>query len=274
MYRSRSMTGTSSPLSSRKIATELAIITAAALVLAVLGPFGTWETSFGHRLQNWAMFAFGGYACFRPVIAGGNALAAQSMLPRWIAIVIACLIASLPTTLIVTLVFAGQRWREISAGGLAALYPQVLIVGGTVTLIQLLVGGSAPINQHHDLVIAEVEPASDIETIVEPRRASASFLDQLPLHLGRDLLCIENEDHYIRVHTTVGNALILMRLRDAVAQLSEIDGAQVHRAWWVAKSAVAAVAKRDRRILLKLIDGREVPVSRASAPLLRVRGWL
>ncbi len=230
--------------------------------------------SLGHRLLDWALFAIGGYACFRPVIAGGDALAYQSALPRWLAIVIACLIASLPTTLIVTLVFAGQHWREVSAGDLAALYPQVLIVGGTVTLVQLLVRRGAPVMDHQHLVPVRVEPASDPINPEEARGTSANFLDQLPPHLGRDLLCIENEDHYIRVHTTVGSALILMRLRDAVAQLSKTDGAQVHRTWWVAKSAVAEVKRQDRRLSLKLVDGREVPVSRTSAPTLRERGWL
>lgn len=249
-------------------------MTSATLVLTALGPFGTWEMSLSHRLLDWALFAIGGYVCFRPVIAGGDALASQTALPRWVAIVIACLLASLPTTLIVSLVFAGRRWQEVSAGDLAALYPQVLIVGGTVTLVQLLVRRRAPIIQHQVLNSAEVKPASDPINPEEARLNSANFLDQLPLHLGRDLLCIENEDHYIRVHTTVGNALILMRLRDAVAQLSKTDGAQVHRTWWVAKSAVAGVVRHDRRILLRLVDGREVPVSRTSVPILRQRGWI
>ena len=87
-------------------------------------------------------------------------------------------------------------------------------------------------------------------------------------------MCVENEDHYVRVHTVSGSALVLMRLRDAIAQLDAIDGAQVHRGWWVARGAVAAVVRSDRRIALRLVDGREVPVSRSAAPDLRARGWI
>lgn len=247
---------------------------AAALVLAAIGPFGTWAASIGRRLVAWSIFALGGYACFRPVILAGDALAAQSALPRWLAIAVACVLAAMPTTLIVAGTFSGYDWRGISAGDLASLYPQVLIVGVTVTLIQLLVrprlqgdaGGPPP------------EPVADTTdvpaTTAEVPPPKAALLEQLPPHLGQEILCIENEDHYIRVHTTVGNALILMRLRDAVAQLSVIEGEQVHRSWWVARAAVGEVIRTERRIALRLIDGREVPVSRNAAALLRDRGWL
>ncbi|WP_269747113.1 LytTR family DNA-binding domain-containing protein [Elstera litoralis] len=38
------------------------------------------------------------------------------------------------------------------------------------------------------------------------------------------MLCLEMEDHYLRAHTDQGNALILMRLRDAVAELRSVAG--------------------------------------------------
>ena len=85
----------------RKLTLELSIMVGIALLLAVLGPFGTWQAPFALRLINWAIFTLGGYACFKPVILAGDALAAQSSLPRWAAIGVACLLASMPTTLIV-----------------------------------------------------------------------------------------------------------------------------------------------------------------------------
>lgn len=253
---------------------ELAVMAGVTFVLAVLGPFGTFETGLGRRLVIWAIFTFGGYVCFRPVIAAGDALAAQSPVPRWAAIAVACVVASMPTTLIVAATFAGLRWRSVTADDLAALYPQVLIVGATVTVVQLLLHRRRP----SDAAVIEPVPvpaaAAGMVEAIDPAPTPNALLDKLPPHIGRDILCVENEDHYVRVHTTGGSALILMRLRDAVALLAAIDGEQVHRSWWVARRAVGDVVRVQRRIALRLVDGRVIPVSRSAAVTLRDRGWL
>ena len=68
----------------------------------------------------------------------------------------------------------------------------------------------------------------------------------MPPALGRDLLALEMEDHYLRIHTALGSDLILLRLRDALAELGPSRGRQVHRSWWVAEGAIAS-AERDAR---------------------------
>jgi DNA-binding LytR/AlgR family response regulator len=103
----------------------------------------------------------------------------------------------------------------------------------------------------------------------------AKFLARLPAKLaGAELFAVEAEDHYLRLHTSRGQDLILMRLSDAIAELEGLEGAQTHRSWWVAKSAVADVTKLDGRAVLTLKDGAEVPVSRGFAKDLRSAGWL
>jgi DNA-binding LytR/AlgR family response regulator len=76
------------------------------------------------------------------------------------------------------------------------------------------------------------------------------------------------QDHYVEAHTSGGSTLLLMRLRDAAAELGEA-GLQVHRSWWVAHDAVEAIEQEERRTLLRLRGGRRVPVSRASLPEVR-----
>ena len=101
------------------------------------------------------------------------------------------------------------------------------------------------------------------------------FLDRLPLKLrGAEVWAVEAEDHYLRLHTSKGQDLILMRLADAVAELEGIEGAQVHRSWWVARDAITAARKGDGRALLTLKDGSQVPASRTYAKVLRDRGWI
>ena len=101
------------------------------------------------------------------------------------------------------------------------------------------------------------------------------FLDRLPLKLrGAEVWAVEAEDHYLRIHTSRGQDLILLRLADAVAELEGIEGAQVHRSWWVARDAVTDAQRGDGRAVLTLKDGSAVPVSRTYAKALRDRGWI
>jgi hypothetical protein len=104
--------------------------------------------------------------------------------------------------------------------------------------------------------------------------ASARFLDRLPARLGRNLLCLQMEDHYVRAHTDRGSELILTPLKDAIDELAEIDGAHVHRSWWVARNAVAEAIVDGRKHVLRLTNGLEAPVARASVAKLRAMGWL
>jgi len=101
------------------------------------------------------------------------------------------------------------------------------------------------------------------------------FLERLPVRLrGAEVWAVEAEDHYLRLHTSKGQDLILMRLADAVSELEGIEGAQVHRSWWVARNAIADAKRADGRATLTLKDGAEAPVSRTYARLLRERGWI
>jgi len=52
---------------------------------------------------------------------------------------------------------------------------------------------------------AERSPAA----AAAPREAGGGFLDRLPPRLGRDLLCLQMEDHFVRAHTARGSDLVL-----------------------------------------------------------------
>ena len=116
---------------------------------------------------------------------------------------------------------------------------------------------------------------TEIVMVTAPGPAPPKFLERLPLKLrGAEVWAVEAEDHYLRLHTSKGQDLILMRLSDAVAELEGIEGAQVHRSWWVAREAIADAERGDGRATLTLKDGAEVPVSRTYARLLRERNWI
>jgi hypothetical protein len=52
----------------------------------------------------------------------------------------------------------------------------------------------------------------------EPAPRSSLF-DRLPRHLGRRLVAVEAEDHYVRVHTELGSTLMLARFSDVIQEL-------------------------------------------------------
>lgn len=89
------------------------------------------------------------------------------------------------------------------------------------------------------------------------------FLKRLPRKFhSADLYGLSAEDHYLRVYTDKGETLILLRLTDAVRELSDADGLQVHRSWWVLRSGIADAQRRDGKLWLQMKSGTEVPVSR------------
>ncbi len=120
-----------------------------------------------------------------------------------------------------------------------------------------------------------VMAASRTTVVVHAKPPAPKFLARLPLKLrGGEVWAVEAEDHYLRLHTSKGQDLILMRLADAVAELEGIEGMQVHRSWWVARDAITDARRGDGRATLTLKDGSEVPVSRTYAAQLREKGWV
>ena len=107
-----------------------------------------------------------------------------------------------------------------------------------------------------------------------PGDPPAAFLKRLPSKLrGAELHAVEAQDHYLRLHTSRGSDLILMRLSDALDELEGLDGTRTHRSWWVARDAVRGVRRDSGRVFLTVPGGVEAPVSRTYLAVLREEGW-
>lgn len=270
---------------------ELGSMAAIGLVLALMGPFGTFALPLGLRLLDWQVFIFGGYGVFRPVVSAGSLVAEHSGIARWLAIGLACLFAAMPVTLLVGWAMSGMAWRGLTLETLIEIYPDVLLIGGAITLLQVVNSRvhseSAPPASEDGLPAAlqpaqaahapepMSEPAPDLFDEPEPQPdVRARFLARLPARHGEGLIALESEDHYVRVHSRAGSTLVLLRLADAVAELDGIEGLRTHRSWWVARDAVAEVLRRDRATSLRLVNGIEAPVARNAVADLRAAGWL
>lgn len=230
----------------------------AGVVLALTGAFGTGSAPLWLRLIYWM-----------PMMLAGGVWAhlCSLMLDRFIALderpwLTVFLLTITATGPIAVMVWGLTGW--ILAGepyplrALPYLIWPVLIVTATLSAINVFMARARPVQTHAAALNA---PA-------------ARFPDRLPLKLkGAEIRAVQAEDHYLRVHTDRGSDLILMRLSDALDELEGLEGAQTHRSWWVARSAVRDVARGDGRATLSLDGGLSVPVSRRYVRALREAGW-
>ncbi|MBA3576451.1 MAG: LytTR family transcriptional regulator DNA-binding domain-containing protein [Sphingomonas sp.] len=244
---------------------EIAIVAAVGLVLAALGPFGSFAMGdFGTRLAYWLPGAFLGYAGFRPTYALAIAAADRLDFPALSGAVAGVLVGAVPASLLILWwngarleeVFGPDRWFQ--------LYLQVAIIGALVATLFTL------------LERRREEPAEQVAAAPpEPRTADEPpFLRRLPPDIAADLIALEMEDHYVRAHSPQRSTLILLRMRDAEAELGEAAGLRVHRSWWVARGGVESIERDGRRLCLKLRGGVEAPVARDRVRALREAGWL
>jgi hypothetical protein len=90
-----------------------------------------------------------------------------------------------------------------------------------------------------------------------------ALLTRLPPALGRNVVALKAEDHYTRVYTDRGDALLLIGLSGAIADMTAggVAGVRTHRSWWVAADAVETAFQRGRHAFVRLHNGVEVPVS-------------
>ncbi|MBS0482133.1 MAG: LytTR family transcriptional regulator DNA-binding domain-containing protein [Proteobacteria bacterium] len=254
----------------RQVVIDLAVIGVVGLVLAFLGPFGTFASPFGLRLIYWLGLSLTGYACFRPITGLVTRWGARLGLPEVPLLVAACLVASVPMTAVVLATGqlpAAPRWPTLSEA--IAQYGLVLVIGSAVTVLFHILSERSGTAASTPAIGTPTPDAPGPSAVEEAR-----FLARIPPTRAEDLLALEMEDHYLRAHTRQGSHLILLRMRDALAELEGIDGLRVHRSWWVARHAVASTLRDGRSMRLRLISGQEVPVARDAVAQLKEAGWL
>lgn len=252
----------------RKILIDLSVMTVIGVVLAMIGPFGSSSQPMGVRLPIWIGFAWLGYAMYSPMGYMVERLSKALQLPSWGLYVAATLIATIPMAIAVWCIgFLPDAPRMPTPSEALAAYVNVLVIGASITVLFILIerGNRVPEANH-------VEAEAAAEPMPEPT-PGPRFLDRLPPELGSELLALEMEDHYVRAHTALGSDLVLLRMRDAVAELDGVDGEQIHRSWWVARGAVEDVKRDGRNVRLVLEGGLEAPVSRSNVAVLKEAGW-
>ena len=167
-------------------------------------------------------------------------------------------------------------WQKNQPTLLSQLVPSLVIsvlVAGFVYAVNLQVWGDIDILPNFLSYLAMTVPIALIisatmyffipEKETTPKLKDIAFFKRLPVHLGTDLYSLSVNDHYVEAETAKGTHMVLMRFSDALTEVENIDGLQIHRSHWIAKESVSKVDKRDGKIIITLKNAKKYPVSRS-----------
>ncbi|MGC9420241.1 MAG: LytTR family DNA-binding domain-containing protein [Rhodovulum sp.] len=248
------------------------------LVLGLIGPFGTFDLMpTAPRLAYWLAVISVNWLLADAVLRRVDTVAGDRLpVPRLTVPLAGACLAAVPATGVVALAngLSGIGWPD-----------NVAVLGGRVLL--LLAAIALPVYTWEDMqerIAAMPDPtppegassgsqSEEIEARQPGEDGLSLFTARLSAPLEGQLLCLEMQDHYLKVHHSRGSEMILCRMEDAARELGGL-GRRVHRSWWVAADAVDAVEREGQRTLLRLNDGRHVPVGRSFRPDLKAAGWL
>jgi DNA-binding LytR/AlgR family response regulator len=245
----------------RDKARMLGVCALVGFLLALAGAFGSGQAPALNRFGFWvAIMPLGGLigALTQDRVARLEMLDGRPMAYTFAL----ALLVSIPMT---GLVWLGLRiaFPTFEAGPLWILALVVFVLTLAMTTISLLVERGT-------------DAASRVvESLPEPQTDPlATFRTKLPAKIRAGAIwALEAEDHYIRVHTSIGSDLILMRMADATDMLSRANGLRIHRSWWVSRDGIAGIKRGDGKVLLTLKDGTDAPVARARVAEVKAAGW-
>ena len=216
----------------------------AGIVVGLVGPFGTYDTvPILVRIVYWlAVVATTFWIVYLTSFVVTSRLEARGVPVRW-SDGFGAAAASLPVTVwlagLHAVIFAAPFWADA-----LRLFPYVAVITVVVAALS------------EALAARDTMPVSPASPPPDP-----AWLDQLPAHLGRDLILLQAQDHYVRAQTPLGEALIRTTIQEAADALDG-HGMRVHRSWWVARGAIRAYAYRNGAPVVVLRNEEEIPVGR------------
>ncbi len=240
----------------RAVARSLAAIAIVSLLLSLSGAYGTGAIPLVFRTLFWLSLLL--TARLTALAVGRAVQAASRSWPAWAStgaylIVVTPAIALALSVLTCLLFRTPLQWDHV-----AGLIPPVFVITAFMTLL-------------FD-VLDRVPFASHARS--QASAVPVALVSRLPEHLkDADIHALSAEDHYLRIHTSLGDALILLSFTEALGELDGIEGTQTHRSHWVAKSAIVDVDKSRGKIAFCLKGGLKIPVSRTYRKALRADGW-
>ena len=233
-------------------------------LLVLVEPFGLEQNSFV-TIGFWIIICIAGFCLYVPIFYFGEKYLLKLKLPYPLVQILLVVVTGFLMCFVVT--FTISVYFDVPAkywARLPVLFPQTLIIGGILICVSMIRDyikhQNGLLNQYH----------------LEEKKQDSSykFMLKIPQKLRGELLCLEMNDHYIKVHTDKGRHMLLMRMKDAFSELEGHKGLQSHRSWWVAESAIMGSIMEGRSTFLNLKGDIVVPISRTYLPDLKLRNLL
>jgi DNA-binding LytR/AlgR family response regulator len=243
-------------------------LTFAAIVLlfAFTGPFGTMDQlRFLPRLAYWLGLHLMAWTAALVCAVLGNVLLINRISVMFWRMMIGAIAAAVPIGLITQ--FTQLAWFGIAPRPSNILSDILLAVPLCVIFCTISYMTMATAVMDADSGAA---PSTEA-TLESSQTQTAPLMRRLRPENRGVLQHLAVEDHYTVVHTSLGRELLLLRFSDAIAEVGTTPGLRVHRSHWVADHFVAGLHRADGRLVLRLADGSEVPVSRTYAGEVRAR---
>ena len=223
------------------------------VLLGMLGPYGSYlNDGVVPRTVYWIGMTMVGTVMIGVLVPLLFRLATRIGLPRLFSIVVAILVASAPIGFVSAIICRAVWGSIVSRLTWIDWYSQAVLTSAIITGLWIV-----------------------FEFAIEARRkpAAASTRPRI-LEPSGPVLCLQMEDHYVRIHRPTGSTLELLPLQEAIGRFGGADGLRVHRSWWVATQAVAGAERDARNWRLRLTNGLTVPVARNRVTEARTRGWI
>ncbi|MBL8554021.1 MAG: hypothetical protein JNL41_07060, partial [Phenylobacterium sp.] len=183
-------------------ARDLGLAVAISVAIAFLGPFGSYSSPLEDRLLTSVSYGLAGSIVLWPTVRLVRKLGERWGLPEWFGIAVALLVGAAPV--------AVSSWfvSDVLNPARAAFPPLAQYLA--VLAIVFPFGLAIILYDRLSSRAAQAPPAE-----AEPGRPR--LLARLPGRLGDEVIALQAEDHYVRVHTALGSDLLLLRFADAVA---------------------------------------------------------
>jgi len=222
--------------------------TIAGVVLSILAPFGTHQFAAPYRFAYWVGLCLaGGFGA--SVINIIEHLRNKKFSP-WLCAFYQSITASLAVSASILFITFRAIGQMPSAQNFFLTLFYVWVISITIASVGALIA-SRPKNN-------------------ETAPSRAALYERLPPKLrSADIYALAAEDHYVRVITSKGDELVLMRLSDAIKETTPLKGLSPHRSWWVAEGGAQKIGKSE----IILHEGQIVPISRSGMKLVRAAGW-
>lgn len=235
------------------------VLCVVAVLVGLVGPFGTFGMPLGPRLAYWVAIAVFTFHTANFAVTFVSAWL-WPHLGQWLILPLAGLAGAIPVSLVVTLVNALALGDLYTPPEFLLIFAYCVAITSAVTLLTYVLQPRGP---QGELIATGQSP-----------NPQSPLLDRLPLPKRGPLVSLTVEDHYVRVETQKGSELVLMRLGDAIRETAGVAGLQIHRSHWVALDQVDKTERRDGKWVVVTSKGEALPISRSYLPAAREKGLI